>query len=56
MQDDGKLLYDRMVDVVQGQDAEMATNAAMNLIAALIVGFPRPSWKPRLPPRMRAGN
>jgi hypothetical protein len=37
MRGDEKLMYGRMLELVQGQDAGLASNAAMNLVAALIV-------------------
>jgi hypothetical protein len=37
MREDERLLYEKMVELVQGQDVGLASNAAMNLVAALIV-------------------
>ena len=39
MANDEKLLFGKMIEIVNGQDAGLSSNAAMNLVAALIVGM-----------------
>jgi hypothetical protein len=39
MRADEKLMYGKMLELVNGQDPALASNAAMNLVAALIVGI-----------------
>ena len=39
MHNDEKLMFGKMIEIVNGQDAGLSSNAAMNLVAALIVGM-----------------
>src|SRR6266536_2107803 len=44
MRKDERQLFDAMLELVQGKDAGAASNAAMNLLAALIV-MVSPTWE-----------
>jgi hypothetical protein len=56
MRQDEKMMYGKMLEIVDGQDVGLSSNAAMNLVAALIVGFRLRLNRPSLALNMRGSK